>query len=59
MTICRDIFGFWDILTQLNGEQGVTDVLRNLLADLDLTLGLAGYASLGTKRFSRARRAKW
>ncbi|MFL5240665.1 MAG: lactate 2-monooxygenase [Gemmataceae bacterium] len=30
----------------VNGEQGVVDVLRNLLADLDLTLGLAGCASL-------------
>jgi len=30
----------------VNGEQGVADVLRNLLADFDLTLGLAGCASL-------------
>ena len=27
------------------GEQGVRDVLSNLFADLDLTLGLAGYTS--------------
>jgi lactate 2-monooxygenase len=30
----------------LAGEQGVEEVLRNLLADLDLTLGLSGYRSL-------------
>jgi lactate 2-monooxygenase len=30
----------------VNGEQGVSDVIQNLLADLDLTLGLAGCASL-------------
>ncbi|GAC1370635.1 MAG: lactate 2-monooxygenase [Ktedonobacteraceae bacterium] len=29
----------------LAGEQGVQEVLRNLLADLDLTLGLSGYTS--------------
>jgi isopentenyl diphosphate isomerase/L-lactate dehydrogenase-like FMN-dependent dehydrogenase len=29
----------------LNGEEGVRDVLLNLIADLDLTLGLAGYTS--------------
>jgi isopentenyl diphosphate isomerase/L-lactate dehydrogenase-like FMN-dependent dehydrogenase len=29
----------------LNGEQGVRDVLLNLIADLDLTLGLAGCTS--------------
>ncbi len=29
----------------LGGEQGVRDVLLNLIADLDLTLGLAGYTS--------------
>ena len=29
------------------GEAGVRDVLRNLLADLELTLGLAGCASIG------------
>jgi isopentenyl diphosphate isomerase/L-lactate dehydrogenase-like FMN-dependent dehydrogenase len=29
----------------VGGEQGVRDVLANLLADLDLTLGLAGYTS--------------
>jgi isopentenyl diphosphate isomerase/L-lactate dehydrogenase-like FMN-dependent dehydrogenase len=28
------------------GEQGVRDVIRNLVADLDLTLGLAGVASI-------------
>ena len=27
------------------GEQGVREVLLNLLADLDLTLGLSGYTS--------------
>jgi isopentenyl diphosphate isomerase/L-lactate dehydrogenase-like FMN-dependent dehydrogenase len=30
----------------LNGEDGVREVLRNLLADTELTLGLAGCASL-------------
>src|SRR5436305_627242 len=30
----------------VNGEQGVLDVLQNLLADVDLTLALAGCASL-------------
>jgi isopentenyl diphosphate isomerase/L-lactate dehydrogenase-like FMN-dependent dehydrogenase len=30
----------------VGGEQGVRDVVRNLLADVDLTLGLAGCASL-------------
>jgi isopentenyl diphosphate isomerase/L-lactate dehydrogenase-like FMN-dependent dehydrogenase len=30
-----------------NGEQGVRDVLLNLLADIDLTLGLLGCTSLG------------
>jgi isopentenyl diphosphate isomerase/L-lactate dehydrogenase-like FMN-dependent dehydrogenase len=30
----------------LAGEQGVEEVLRNLLADLDLTLALSGYRSL-------------
>jgi isopentenyl diphosphate isomerase/L-lactate dehydrogenase-like FMN-dependent dehydrogenase len=29
----------------LGGEQGVREVLRNLLADLDLTLALSGYTS--------------
>jgi isopentenyl diphosphate isomerase/L-lactate dehydrogenase-like FMN-dependent dehydrogenase len=29
----------------VNGEQGVRDVLANLIADIDLTLGLAGHAS--------------
>ena len=29
----------------VNGEEGVKDVLENLLADIDLTLGLAGCAS--------------
>jgi lactate 2-monooxygenase len=29
----------------VNGEQGVSDVLTNLIADIDLTLGLAGCAS--------------
>jgi isopentenyl diphosphate isomerase/L-lactate dehydrogenase-like FMN-dependent dehydrogenase len=31
----------------VNGEQGVSDVLSNLVADIDLTLGLAGCASFG------------
>lgn len=31
----------------VGGEQGVKDVLLNLLADLDLTLALSGYASCG------------
>jgi isopentenyl diphosphate isomerase/L-lactate dehydrogenase-like FMN-dependent dehydrogenase len=30
----------------VGGEQGVRDVLKNLVADIDLTLGLAGCASL-------------
>jgi isopentenyl diphosphate isomerase/L-lactate dehydrogenase-like FMN-dependent dehydrogenase len=30
----------------VNGEAGVRDVIRNLIADFDLTLGLAGCASL-------------
>lgn len=30
----------------LAGEQGVREVVRNLLADLDLTLALSGYASI-------------
>jgi isopentenyl diphosphate isomerase/L-lactate dehydrogenase-like FMN-dependent dehydrogenase len=30
----------------LNGEDGVREVVRNLLAEIDLTLGLAGCASL-------------
>jgi lactate 2-monooxygenase len=29
----------------LGGEPGVRDVLSNLIADLDLTLALAGYTS--------------
>jgi isopentenyl diphosphate isomerase/L-lactate dehydrogenase-like FMN-dependent dehydrogenase len=29
----------------VGGENGVRDVLRNLLADLELTMGLAGCAS--------------
>jgi len=35
----------------VNGQQGVCDVVKNLLADLDLTLGLASCASL--KELSR------
>jgi isopentenyl diphosphate isomerase/L-lactate dehydrogenase-like FMN-dependent dehydrogenase len=31
----------------VGGEQGVRDVVANLLADLDLTLGLCGCASVG------------
>jgi isopentenyl diphosphate isomerase/L-lactate dehydrogenase-like FMN-dependent dehydrogenase len=30
----------------LGGEAGVREVIRNLVAELDLTLGLAGYASI-------------
>jgi lactate 2-monooxygenase len=30
----------------VGGEQGVRHVLQNLIADIDLTLGLAGYSSL-------------
>jgi lactate 2-monooxygenase len=30
------------------GEEGVRDVLRNLLADFSLTLGLSGHASIGS-----------
>jgi isopentenyl diphosphate isomerase/L-lactate dehydrogenase-like FMN-dependent dehydrogenase len=37
----------------LNGEQDVNDVLQNLLADFDLTLGLAGCASV--QELSRAK----
>ena len=29
----------------VNGEQGVRDVLANLVADIDLTLGLSGCSS--------------
>lgn len=39
------------------GEQGVREVIRNLRADFDLTLGLAGYASvreLGPEVLARA-----
>ena len=28
----------------IGGENGVRDVIRNLLADFDLTLGLSGYS---------------
>lgn len=31
----------------VNGEQGVADVIANLIADVDLTLGLAGCRSFG------------
>lgn len=31
----------------VGGEQGVRDVVRNFLADLDLTMGLAGVRSVG------------
>jgi isopentenyl diphosphate isomerase/L-lactate dehydrogenase-like FMN-dependent dehydrogenase len=31
----------------VGGEQGVREVLRNLLADVELTLGLAGCAGCG------------
>ncbi|MGO9466113.1 MAG: lactate 2-monooxygenase [Isosphaeraceae bacterium] len=41
----------------VNGEQGVRDVLLNLLADVDLTLGLAGcsaFAELGRENLVEA-----
>ena len=34
----------------IGGEEGVAEVLRNLLADVDLTLGLSGGASLADLR---------
>jgi isopentenyl diphosphate isomerase/L-lactate dehydrogenase-like FMN-dependent dehydrogenase len=34
----------------LGGEPGVREVLRNLLADIELTLGLAGCASFAEVR---------
>lgn len=30
----------------INGEQGVEEVLRGLLADTEITMGLSGYSSL-------------
>ncbi len=42
----------------VRGEQGVRDVLFNLLADIDLTLGLAGcasFAELGRRNLVRVR----
>jgi lactate 2-monooxygenase len=32
----------------LAGEEGVREIIRNLLADFSLTLGLAGHASIGS-----------
>jgi lactate 2-monooxygenase len=32
----------------LHGEEGVREVIRNVLADFSLTLGLAGHASIGS-----------
>lgn len=32
------------------GEDGVSEVLRNLLADFDLTLGLSGYTRVSELR---------
>jgi isopentenyl diphosphate isomerase/L-lactate dehydrogenase-like FMN-dependent dehydrogenase len=32
----------------LAGEEGVATVLRNLLAELDLTMALSGHTSLAT-----------
>jgi lactate 2-monooxygenase len=43
----------------VNGEQGVRDVLANLIADVDLTLGLCGctsFAELGHANLSEAKR---
>ena len=34
----------------MGGTGGVRDVLRNLIAELDLTLGLSGCASVATAR---------
>lgn len=31
----------------LAGQQGVQEVIRNILADLDLTMGLSGYTTIG------------
>jgi len=36
----------WCYALALNGENGVVEVLRNLLADVDITLGLAGVTSV-------------
>ncbi|HSH78872.1 MAG TPA: alpha-hydroxy-acid oxidizing protein, partial [Herpetosiphonaceae bacterium] len=30
----------------LAGQQGVQEVIRNILADLDLTMGLSGYTTI-------------
>lgn len=30
----------------INGEQGVEEVLRGLLADTEITMGLSGYSTL-------------
>ena len=36
----------WCYALALNGENGAVEVLRNLLADVDITLGLAGVTSV-------------
>jgi isopentenyl diphosphate isomerase/L-lactate dehydrogenase-like FMN-dependent dehydrogenase len=41
----------------LGGEEGVTEVMNNLLADVDLTLGLAGCTSW--KQVSEERLRYW
>lgn len=40
------------------GEEGVEEVIRNLLAELDITLGLSGYTSLRDVDASALRRAR-
>jgi isopentenyl-diphosphate delta-isomerase len=42
----------------IGGEDGVSAVLENLLADLDLTVGLSGCASLDEIDRSTIRRAE-
>jgi lactate 2-monooxygenase len=37
----------WAYGLGIAGEEGATEVLTNLRADFDLTLGLAGYAAIG------------
>ncbi|MEM1327810.1 MAG: lactate 2-monooxygenase [Bacteroidota bacterium] len=41
----------------LNGQQGVTDVIRNLLADFELTMALTGCKSVDEVRLEYLRRA--
>jgi lactate 2-monooxygenase len=37
----------WIYGLMLGGQEGVEQVIKQILADLDLTLGLSGYKSLG------------